>query len=66
MTTSWIRHLMSEMSQTADHLIVLGRGALVADEPLRDSAARSASGDLEDAFMELTAVSTEYRAGGAR
>ena len=58
-------HLMSEMSHTADHLIVLGRGELVADEPLKDFAARSATGDLEDAFMELTAVSTEYRAGGA-
>jgi ABC-2 type transport system ATP-binding protein len=59
-------HLMSEMAQTADHLIVLGRGELVADEPLKDFAARSASGDLEDAFMELTAVSTEYRAGEAQ
>jgi ABC-2 type transport system ATP-binding protein len=59
-------HLMTEMSHTADHLIVLGRGELVADEPLKDFAARSATGDLEDAFMGLTAVSTEYRAGGAR
>jgi ABC-2 type transport system ATP-binding protein len=59
-------HLMSEMAQTAHHLIVLGRGRLVADEPLKDFAARSATGDLEDAFMELTAASTEYRAGGAR
>jgi ABC-2 type transport system ATP-binding protein len=27
-------HLMSEMSQTADHLIVLGRGRVLADAPL--------------------------------
>ena len=27
-------HLMSEMAQTADHLIVVGRGRLVADEPV--------------------------------
>ena len=27
-------HLMSEMSQTADHLIVLGRGRVIADGPL--------------------------------
>lgn len=29
-------HLMSEMQQTADHLIVLGRGRLLADAPLRE------------------------------
>ena len=26
-------HLMSEMAQTADHLIVIGRGSLLADTP---------------------------------
>ena len=29
-------HLMSEMAQTADHLIVLGRGKVLADAPLGD------------------------------
>ena len=29
-------HLMSEMAQTADHLIVIGRGRLIADAPMRD------------------------------
>lgn len=29
-------HLMSEMSQTADHVIVLGRGAVIADAPISD------------------------------
>ncbi len=29
-------HLMSEMSQTADHVIVLGRGKVLADAPLPD------------------------------
>ena len=29
-------HLMSEMAQTADHLIVIGRGAIIADGPMRD------------------------------
>lgn len=28
-------HLMSEMSQTADHLIVLGRGRIIADAPIQ-------------------------------
>lgn len=29
-------HLMSEMAQTADHLIVLGRGRIIADAPIQD------------------------------
>jgi ABC-2 type transport system ATP-binding protein len=29
-------HLMSEMAQTADHLIVIGRGRIIADAPVRD------------------------------
>lgn len=29
-------HVMSEMAQTADHLIVIGRGAIIADGPMRD------------------------------
>lgn len=29
-------HLLSEMAQTADHLVVIGRGKLVADQPTYD------------------------------
>ena len=29
-------HLMSEMAQTADHIIVLGRGRIIADAPVSD------------------------------
>ena len=29
-------HLMSEMAQTADHLIVIGRGKVIADAPIHD------------------------------
>jgi len=29
-------HLMAEMSQTADHLIVMGRGRLIADAPIEE------------------------------
>ncbi|ROS61586.1 ABC-2 type transport system ATP-binding protein [Frigoribacterium sp. PhB160] len=37
-------HLMSEMAQTADHLIVLGRGRVLADAPVSTVIAQ-ASGD---------------------
>ena len=36
-------HLMSEMAQTADHIIVLGRGRIIADAPVADILA-AASG----------------------
>ncbi len=34
-------HLMSEMAQTADHIIVLGRGRIIADAPVADIVAKS-------------------------
>ncbi|MGP3968714.1 ABC transporter ATP-binding protein, partial [Streptomyces sp. 6N223] len=37
-------HLMSEMAQTADHLIVIGRGQLMADMPVREFIARNSTG----------------------
>jgi len=36
-------HLMSEMAQTAQHLIVIGRGRLIADASLEDILARGTS-----------------------
>ncbi|MEU0933830.1 ATP-binding cassette domain-containing protein [Embleya sp. NPDC005971] len=37
-------HLMSEMEHTADHLVVIGAGRLIADESLADFAARADAG----------------------
>jgi ABC-2 type transport system ATP-binding protein len=45
-------HLMSEMEQTADHLVVIHRGRLLADAPLPQFVS---SGSLEEAFLRLTA-----------
>jgi ABC-2 type transport system ATP-binding protein len=52
-------HLISEMALTADHLVVIGRGRLLADTSTAELAGRSAS--LEEAFLELTSTSAEYR-----
>ena len=51
-------HLIGEMALTADQLIIVGRGRLIADIPIIELT-RSAS--LEDAFMELTRDNVEYR-----
>jgi ABC-2 type transport system ATP-binding protein len=52
-------HLISEMALTAERLVVIGRGRLLADTTVAELSARSAS--LEDAFFELTSGEAEYR-----
>ncbi len=37
-------HLMSEMAQTADHLVVIGRGRLIADTTVDDFVQRASTG----------------------
>jgi len=54
-------HLIGEIALTADRLIVIGGGRLLADTTVADLSAGSAS--LEDAFLELTAPTAGYRAG---
>ncbi|MFB9180257.1 ABC transporter ATP-binding protein [Dactylosporangium sucinum] len=44
-------HLMSEMAITADHLIVIGQGRLLADAPLASFVGDGTS--LEDAYLRL-------------
>jgi ABC-2 type transport system ATP-binding protein len=66
-------HLMNEMAVTADHLLVIGRGRLLADcstaqfiQRYTDPAVYAATPDvarpalLEAAFMHLTANATEF------
>ena len=63
-------HLMAEMALTADHLVVIGRGRLLADLPTGEFIAAHADpgsgASLEEAFMRLTSEAVEFRAGGAR
>ena len=39
-------HLMSEMAQTADHLVIIGRGRLIADVPTQEVIESSARRDV--------------------
>jgi ABC-2 type transport system ATP-binding protein len=58
-------HLLSEMERTADHLLVLGRGRLLADTGVQDLIRRHAPGhaSLEAAYLRLTDGEVEHRAG---
>jgi ABC-2 type transport system ATP-binding protein len=55
-------HLIGELARTADQVVVIGRGRLLADTSVAELAARSAS--LEEAFFELTSGSAEYQGIG--
>jgi ABC-2 type transport system ATP-binding protein len=48
-------HLIAEMALTAERLIVIGAGRLLADTTVAELSAGSTS--LEDAFLALTAGS---------
>ena len=52
-------HLIGELALTADQVVVIGQGRLLADTSVAELSARSAS--LEEAFFDLTSGSTEYR-----
>jgi len=57
-------HLMSELQDVADHLVVAGRGKVIADASVADLIA-GASGDrvsLEQAYLELTRDAVEFQA----
>lgn len=67
-------HLMTEMNQTADHLIVIGRGSILADGPIRQvigdatkSAVRVRARETERLAAELAApgVAATTTADGA-
>jgi ABC-2 type transport system ATP-binding protein len=52
-------HLMSEVAASADRLVVLGTGRLLADGPLTDFTSGGRS--LEDSYLSLTGAAVEYR-----
>ena len=67
-------HLMSEMSQTAEHLVVIGRGRLIADTSVQEFVARASSdlnvrvrspraGELRDALARHDAQVQDVEEG---
>jgi ABC-2 type transport system ATP-binding protein len=51
-------HLISEIAHTADELIVIGQGRLLAQTTVAGLSARA--GSLEEAFFQLTDDATDY------
>jgi ABC-2 type transport system ATP-binding protein len=57
-------HLLSELALVAEHVVVIGRGELIADAPLV-ALTTDTGRTLEEAYTELTRDAVEYRAGDA-
>jgi ABC-2 type transport system ATP-binding protein len=59
-------HLISEMSLTADRLVVIGRGRLIAQTSVADFVARSGGGAVKLVTPDLTAFTSALTAAGAQ
>ena len=57
-------HLIAEMALTAERLIVIGAGRLLADTSVAELSTGNTS--VEDAFLALTSDSAEFRATGSK
>ncbi|MFF2079086.1 ABC transporter ATP-binding protein [Kitasatospora sp. NPDC058162] len=58
-------HMMAEMEHTADRLVVIGRGRLIADESLGEFAARAGRAAVSVRAAEPERLTTVLRAAGA-
>ncbi|MDN5726846.1 MAG: ATP-binding cassette domain-containing protein, partial [Propionibacteriales bacterium] len=54
-------HLMTEMRAVADHVVLIGEGRLLADASPDELLRSQGTDSLEQAFLNLTAGSTEHR-----
>jgi ABC-2 type transport system ATP-binding protein len=54
-------HLMSEMEQTADHVLVIGRGKLIADMPVAEITERSAQSHVKVLSPAADQLALRYR-----
>jgi ABC-2 type transport system ATP-binding protein len=59
-------HLMSEMALTADHLVVIGRGRLIADQPVSEFVAHSSPQSVRVRTPRPDTLGRALRAAGAR
>ncbi|HTJ72444.1 MAG TPA: ABC transporter ATP-binding protein [Actinospica sp.] len=59
-------HLMSEMALTADHLVVIGLGKILADEPMADFIAKNSVSYVRVRSPQLADLATKMASRGWR
>jgi ABC-2 type transport system ATP-binding protein len=47
-------HLLAELAQTIDDIVIIARGRLIAHEPMADLLTRAHGASLEDVYLQLT------------
>jgi ABC-2 type transport system ATP-binding protein len=57
-------HLMSEMESTADHVVVIGRGKLIADMPMSEFTTLGSGAHVHVVSPDAAALRAEIEAGG--
>jgi ABC-2 type transport system ATP-binding protein len=57
-------HLMSEMAMTADHLIIVGRGKLIRDQPMRELIAAESKASVRVRTTQADQLADLIRAQG--
>ncbi|HJP77960.1 MAG TPA: ATP-binding cassette domain-containing protein [Pseudonocardiaceae bacterium] len=58
-------HLMSEMALTADHLLIIGRGRILADTPLNELIKRHSGERVDVRAVDAPRLAGDLRAHGA-
>jgi ABC-2 type transport system ATP-binding protein len=58
-------HLMSEMAQTADHLVVVGRGRLIADTSVSELMNAAGGGTVQVRVNDPSTLALRLSAAGA-
>ncbi len=54
-------HLLAELAQTIDDVVIIAQGRLITHEPVSGLLARADSASLEDVYLELTQSLTDNR-----
>ena len=54
-------HMMAEVEHTADRIVVVGQGRLIADQSLRELSARSAAASVTVHTPDLAALTAVRR-----
>jgi ABC-2 type transport system ATP-binding protein len=54
-------HLLAELAQTIDDVVIINHGRLITHQPVADLTARAPGASLEQVYLDLTQPFTDNR-----